>query len=90
MSQAASVAALSGQVWAMVQLQRLTGMRPHDLVTLRSRDIEIHGDLTFYRPGSHKTEHHDVDREIVLGPQSQAIVRQWLRPELGAYLFCPA
>ena len=44
-----------------------------------------------YRPASHKLEHHDRDRLVLLGPQAVAIVDPWLRPaEPEAHLFSPA
>ena len=81
---------VSRQVWAMVQLQLLTGMRPGEVCMMRTRDIDTAGKVWSYRPGSHKTEHHGKERLIHLGPQAQAVLRPWLRPELGAYLFSQA
>ena len=78
------------QVWAMVELQRLTGMRPGEVVSMRSRDIDVTGRVWIYRPESHKTEHHGRERIIHLGPRAQAVLRPWLRPDLAAFLFSPA
>lgn len=81
---------VSRHVWTMVQLQLLSGMRPGELVTMRTCDLETTGRLWIYTPASHKTEHHGRERKIYLGPQAQEILRPWLRPELGTCLFSPA
>jgi len=81
---------VSRQVWAMIQLQRLTGMRPGEVVLMRGQDLNTSGRQWEYRPESHKTEHHGRDRVIVLGPKAQKIVREFLRPDLSDYLFSPA
>jgi integrase len=81
---------VSRQVWAMIQLQLLTGARPGEIVTMRTRDIDTGGRAWVYSPDSHKGEHHDKDRRIYLGPRAIEIVKPWLRPELEAFLFSPA
>jgi integrase len=80
---------VSRQVWAMIELQRLTGMRPGEVVIMRARDIDVGGRIWCYVPATHKTAHHGKQRRIYLGPASQAILREWLRPELDKYLFSP-
>jgi integrase len=77
------------QVWAMIELQRLTGMRPGEVCMMRTTDVNVSGRTWEYAPESHKTEHHGKGRTIFIGPQAQAILRQWLRPELEAFLFQP-
>jgi integrase len=80
---------VSRQVWAMVQLQRLSGMRPGEVCSMRTIDVDRAGRVWIYTPESHKTEHHGRERRIYLGPAAQEILRPWLRPELTAYLFQP-
>jgi integrase len=80
---------VSAQVWAMVQLQQLTGMRPGEVCVMRSCDIDTNGRTWMYTPESHKTEHLGKQRRVYLGPRAQAILRPWLKPELRAYLFSP-
>jgi len=75
------------QVWAMIE--RLTGMRPGEVVMLRTCDLDTSGRLWTYTPASHKSEHHGKGRAIFLGPRAQEVVKPWLRPELSAYLFSP-
>ncbi len=78
------------QVWAMVELQRLTGMRPGEVCSMRTVDLDTSGKIWTYTPASHKTEHHGKERRIYLGPQAQEILRPWLRADPGASLFSPA
>ena len=80
----------SRQVWAMIELQRLTGMRPGEVTTMRACDIEVDGDVSLYRPRAHKTQHHGHERLVELGPRAQEIVRTFLKPDATAYLFSPA
>jgi integrase len=81
---------VSRQVWAMVELQRLSGMRPGEVCSMRTIDVDTSGRVWIYTPESHKTEHHGRERRIYLGPKAQEILRPWLRPELTASLFSPA
>jgi integrase len=81
---------VSRQVWAMVELQRLTGMRLGEVCIMRSADIDTTGRVWVYTPERHKTEHHGRERRIYLGPAAQTILRPWLRAELAAYHFSPA
>lgn len=80
---------VSRQVWAMIQLQRLTAMRPGEVVLLRTCDIDTTGEVWVYKPTSHKTQHHGKERVIFLGPRAQAVLKPWLRTELTSYLFSP-
>jgi integrase len=77
------------QVWAMVDLQRLTGMRPGEVVVMRTSDLETTGETWTYTPESHKTEHHGRERKIDLGPKAQEILRPFLRTDLVAHIFQP-
>jgi integrase len=81
---------VSRQVWAMVELQRLTGMRSGEVVTMRTIDIDTSGKVWVYVPSTHKTEHHDRQRRVFLGPQAQAVLKAWLRADPTAPLFSPA
>ena len=77
------------QVWAMIELQRLTGMRPGEVTRMRTGDIDRSGSIWVYRPHRHKTEHHDRPRVIPLGPRAQEILRPFLKADPLAYLFRP-
>jgi integrase len=76
------------QVWAMVQVQRLTGMRPDEVCQMRTRDIDRTGRVWLYTPHTHKTKHRGKPRVIPIGPKAQAILGPWL-DRIG-YLFSPA
>jgi integrase len=80
---------VSDQVWAMIQLQVFTGMRPGEVVVMRGQDIDTTGKLWVYTPQHHKTEHHGIARAIYLGPKAKEVVQKFMKPELGAYLFDP-
>jgi integrase len=80
---------VSRQVWAMVELQRLSGMRPGEVCIMRTIDVDTSGRVWIYTPKTHKTEHHGKERQIYLGPAAQEVLRPWFRPELTAYLFSP-
>jgi integrase len=81
---------LSRQVWAMVTLMRLTGMRPGEACSIRACDLDRTGPVWVYRPESHKTEHHGRDRVILIGPRAKEILVPWLGGDASAYLFSPA
>jgi integrase len=87
---------LSSPVVAMIQLQALTGMRPGEVIIMRSIDIETSGKIWLYRPGSdqgpegvHKTAFRGHGRVVLIGPRGQEIVQQFLKTDLLAYLFQP-
>lgn len=69
---------LTPPVRALVQVQRLSGMRPGEAVVMRPMDIERRGKVWLYRPESHKTEHHGHERVVILGPQAQTVLRPFL------------
>ncbi|HLN29938.1 MAG TPA: hypothetical protein VK395_19500, partial [Gemmataceae bacterium] len=81
---------------AMVRLQLLTGMRPGELVIMRTIDLDTSGNVWLYRPGSdrehgqHKTAWRGHDRVIAIGPRGQEVLRPFLKTDLHAYLFSPA
>jgi integrase len=80
---------LSSPVAALVQLQRLTGMRPCEVVQMRACDIDIRGDVWFYEPQNHKNQWRGHRRLVALGPKAQAIIKRFLKLDLSAYLFSP-
>ena len=80
---------LSTPVRAMVQLQRLTGCRPGEVMKMRGEDLSTAGTVWLYRPGSHKTTHYGRDRVIFLGPQAQEILKPFLTTSPEVFLFSP-
>ena len=81
---------VSRQVAAMIQIQALTGMRPGEVVIMRTVDLDTTGTLWVYTPSTHKTEHYGKRREVYIGPQGQELLRPFLRANLGDFLFAPA
>jgi integrase len=76
------------QVWAMVELRRLTGMRPGEVVLMREADLDREGDVWAYRPARHKGEHHGKERVVYVGPRARHVLAPWLGGP-GPYLFSP-
>ena len=73
----------------MVELQLLTGMRPGEVRNMRTCDLDTGGRVWIYKPHVHKTQHHQTDRLVYLGPRAQQILGSFLRTETTAYLFSP-
>lgn len=84
---------VSRQVWALVQLQRLTGARGGELFRLRPVGLKMDekSGIWTYSPTDHKTAHHGKSRTLYFGPRAQAVIRPFLtdRPVDG-FLFSPA
>ena len=81
---------LSRQTCGMVKLQLVCGARPGEIVRLRAADIDMSGTFWVYRPRHHKTSRFGKGREIYIGPRGQAIIQEFLKPDVNAYLFSPA
>jgi integrase len=78
------------QVATMIQLQRLTGMRPGEVVLIRPCDVDRSNASWVYRPQRHKTDYAGHAREVCFGPQAQAILAPWLLRDAQTYCFSPA
>lgn len=77
-------------VAAMIRVQRLTGMRPQEVVYLRPIDVDRSDPACWvYRPERHKGEHHGKDRVVFVGPRAQEVLRPWLDVEPEDYCFRP-
>lgn len=64
---------------AIIRLQRLTGMRPGEVLELRSCDIDRASEPWLYEPSSGgKTLHLDKPRRVHLGPQARVIIETHL------------
>ncbi|MEZ5990500.1 MAG: site-specific integrase [Planctomycetota bacterium] len=77
------------QVAAMIELQWLTGMRPGEVVQMRTGDLDRSGDVWTYQPRRHKVEHHGIERGIPIGPQGLRLLRPFLKLDPEAPLFSP-
>ncbi|PHR92479.1 MAG: recombinase XerD [Blastopirellula sp.] len=80
---------VSPHIWTMVNLQLWTGCRPGEICAMRTLDLRMDGKVWEYHPELHKTEHHNKQRVIYLGPKAQEIIQPWLKTDLHAYLFSP-
>jgi integrase len=76
-------------VRAMIELMRLTGMRPGEVSGMRMADIDTFGPVWLFRPPVHKTAWRGRQRVIALGPRSQVIVRGQMTTRTEDYLFSP-
>lgn len=82
---------VSAQVWALIQLQLLTGARAGELLGMRSVDLNTSGTIWTYTIDQHKTAHHGHERRIYLGPRAQEIVKLFLAGRsVDAFMFSPA
>jgi integrase len=83
---------LSPQVAAMARLQLWTGARPGEVVAIRPCDVERPegSEVWVYRPAEHKTEHHDRQRVIFLGPRAEEVLHPWLDRDPERHCFSPA
>ena len=86
----ATLSYLPETVADMVQFQRLTGCRPGEVCIIRPIDVDRSGDVWVYRPWTHKTEHHEHDRVILIGPKAQRILAKYLLRGAETYCFVPA
>jgi integrase len=73
----------------MIQIQRLTGMRPCEAVMIRACDIDLRGDVWIYEPHDHKMAWRGLRRQIPIGPKTQVVLRPFLNLNTEAYLFSP-
>lgn len=78
------------QVAAMIDLQRLTGMRPGEVIVMRPCDITMTGDIWVYEPHDHKNRWRGHRRRVPLGPKAQLLLRPFLVRRTDAFLFSPA
>ncbi len=81
---------VSRQIWALIQLQLLTGARSSEVVFLRPIDINTEQAIWIVHLGRHKTAHHGKTRTLYMGPKAQEVIRPFLndRP-ISSYLFSP-
>lgn len=76
-------------VRAMVEIQRLTGMRSGEIVIMRPCDIDRTGAIWLYYPTQHKTQHCGHEKEVPLGPKAQQVLLPFLERDAESYLFSP-
>jgi len=62
----------------MVRFQRLTGVRPGELCSLRPEDVDRSERTWLWRLSNHKNAWRDHAREICIGPRARAILEPYL------------
>jgi len=80
---------VSPTIWAMVQVQLLTGARPGEICNLTTGDIDRTGEVWVYRPESHKNEWRGKERVIFIGPQAQTTLSPYLLANPDSPVFSP-
>lgn len=80
---------LAPPVRAMVQLQRLTGMRSGEIVIMRPCDIDRTGDVWLYKPSRHKTQYRGHDKVVPIGPKARKVIEPFLDRAPESFLFSP-
>ena len=63
----------------MVELQRVTGMRPGEVCRLSFAEVDRSGESWLYRLVQHKTRHRGKERVVPFGPKARAILTEFLR-----------
>jgi integrase len=86
----ATLPELPKMVRAMVELQYWTGMRPSEVIGMRTGEIDRRGEVWRYSPRDHKTAYCGKTRVVPIGPKAQAILRPWLKLAPDAPIFSPA
>ncbi len=87
----ATLPAMVPTLRAMVELQRLSGLRPGEVRLLVPADLDTSGELWVYRPDEHKMSHLGRDKAVPLPPSVRALLEPWVAGRApGEYLFSPA
>ncbi len=71
----------------VIRFQLHTGCRPGEALIARECDIDASDEVWEYRPATHKTEHCDQSRVILLGPNAQDVVNDYLTSDPADPLF---
>jgi integrase len=80
---------LTPVVAAMVQLQRISGMRPAEVITMKPKNLVRSSDVWIYEPEAHKNQWRGQRRQIQLGPKCQAILSPFLNRSEDEFIFSP-
>mgnify|MGYP006921393094 CR=1 FL=1 len=82
---------LSPQLRAVVELMRLTGMRPGEALAISPGRIDRSGPAGcwVYRPTRHKTQSRGHSRAVLIGPRGQAVLMPWMNRPAGQECFRP-
>jgi len=80
---------LAPQLSTMVLLQLHSAMRPDEVTIMRPCDIDRSEEIWVYTPHEYKTENHEIERTVYLGPKCQEYLKPWLDRGETEYLFSP-
>ena len=80
---------VSRHIRGMIELQRLTGCRPGEVVLIRRADIDTSKAIWLYRPDTHKTAWRGKTRTIPIGPKAQELLQGFLIANPNEFLFSP-
>jgi integrase len=81
---------LSPTIRAMVMVQRLTGMRPQDILQMRAGEIDRTVKPWVYEPPKHKTRYKGTVRRVMIAAAAQEILKPILdKLQPGDVVFCP-
>lgn len=83
------VAVAPKPIAALIELQRLTGMRPGEAVAMRFTELDITTTPWAYRPATHKNAYRNQIREIHIGPKARKILEPFLSPKMTGFIFHP-
>lgn len=80
---------LQPMVAAMVQLQRLCGMRPQDVCGIRGCDLDRTGDIWIYHVRQHKNSWRKKQLYKAIPKTAQLLLAPYLVADQEAYIFSP-
>ncbi len=80
---------LGPTIVGMVRVQRLTGMRPGEVCCLRPADIDTSKRVWVFRPPYSKMSYKGQQREVMIGPRAQAVLRAFAPDDPNDYYFSP-
>jgi len=81
---------VSDEVSTMIRVQRLTGMRPCEVVQLRMCDIDTSDEIWVFEPADHKNRWRGHRRLVPLGPIVQDLLKPFTERLPTEYMFSPA
>src|SRR5262249_4112891 len=88
---AATLPHLTPTVRAMVELQRLAGLRPGEVRELQPADLEMTGAVWVYGPAQHKMSHLGREKAVPIGQRARSILEPLVKGRRAdEYLFSPA
>lgn len=86
----ATLPLLTPHVAAMVQVQRLTGMRPQDVVNMKLDELDRSTEVWMYERKEHRNRWRGHRRIVYLGPKSQEILKPILEDAMDReHVFSP-